>query len=124
MNTLPPEDEGTTEGTLLALQRILDCIPDEKTNIETPRAETTARMFHEAYERLAPLFGYETRKDTKAFDPNTQNGKLMIAVCNEIVTKIQSETVANVADMIDGDKLTATVLRQLSKKITERTVIL
>lgn len=44
-----------------------------------------AKRFHSAYERLAPQFGYETRKDTKAFDPESPNGKLMAAVCQEVV---------------------------------------
>lgn len=43
-----------------------------------------ARRFHEAYERLAPSFGYETRSDTKAFDADSANGKLMTAVCQEV----------------------------------------
>ena len=43
-----------------------------------------ARAFHEAYERLAPQFGYETRADTKSFDPSTPNGQLMTAVCAEV----------------------------------------
>jgi hypothetical protein len=47
-------------------------------------AEALARSFHEIYERLAPKFGYETRKDTRAFDPTTPNGRLMIAVCEEL----------------------------------------
>lgn len=42
--------------------------------------EDMARKFHDAYEMLAPLFGYETREDTKVFDPDSPNGKLMIAV--------------------------------------------
>ena len=46
-----------------------------------------AILFHETYERLAPSFGYETRDDTKKFDPRTKNGKLMIAVCQEIINK-------------------------------------
>lgn len=50
-----------------------------------------AKRFHEAYERLAPSFGYETRKDTKEFDSTTPNGKLMIAVCEEIGNQIQME---------------------------------
>ena len=45
-----------------------------------------ARRFHEAYERLAPQFGYETRGDTRAFDPDSPNGRLMIAVCDEVFT--------------------------------------
>lgn len=47
-------------------------------------ATEMARLFHETYERLAPSFGYETRADTKAFDPESPNGKLMIAVCGEV----------------------------------------
>ena len=46
--------------------------------------EAIARHFHDTYERLAPSFGYETRPDTKAFDPASANGRLMIAVCSEI----------------------------------------
>ena len=44
-----------------------------------------AIRFHETYERLAPQFGYETRLDTRAFDPTSKNGKLMVAVCAEIL---------------------------------------
>lgn len=47
--------------------------------------ETLARKFHEIYERLAPSFGYETRDETKAFSPDSANGRLMIAVCGEIL---------------------------------------
>lgn len=38
-----------------------------------------ARLFHENYEKLAPEYGYETRDETKDFDPSTANGQLMIA---------------------------------------------
>ena len=48
-----------------------------------------AVRFHETYERLAPSFGYETREDTKAFDPDSPNGKLMVAVCTEILTALR-----------------------------------
>lgn len=54
---------------------------------DTTAGEAMARRFHEAYERLAPSFGYATREDTKAFDPKTPNGRLMIAVCNEIAAQ-------------------------------------
>lgn len=49
-------------------------------------AEDLARRFHDTYERRAPEFGYETRPDTKAFDPSTPNGRLMIAVCGDILS--------------------------------------
>ncbi len=48
-------------------------------------AEQLAITFHNIYERLAPDFGYETRKETRDFDPTTPNGRLMIAVCREIL---------------------------------------
>jgi hypothetical protein len=44
-----------------------------------------ALRFHDAYERLAPSCGYETRADTRVFDPTSPNGRLMIAVCAEII---------------------------------------
>lgn len=54
--------------------------------------EAVARQFHETYERLAPSFGYETRPDTKAFDPSTPNGRLMIAVCSEVAADLLSSS--------------------------------
>ena len=50
--------------------------------------EEIAILFHETYERLAPQFGYETRKETRAFDPVTPNGRLMIAVCGQVANAI------------------------------------
>lgn len=50
-----------------------------------------ARKFHDTYERLAPSFGYETRLDTKMFDPESKNGKLMIAVCAEVCGDLRAE---------------------------------
>lgn len=48
-----------------------------------------ATVFHETYERLAPLFGYETRPDTRQFDPESKNGRLMVAVCREILLRLE-----------------------------------
>lgn len=48
--------------------------------------ECLARMFHETYERLAPAFHYETRRESAVpWDsvPDT-NKKLMIAVAKEV----------------------------------------
>lgn len=50
-------------------------------------ALAVAKAFHEAYERLAPLNGYETRKETRRFDPGTANGKTMLAVCTELLSE-------------------------------------
>jgi hypothetical protein len=50
-----------------------------------------AVLFHVVYERLAPREGYETRKETRIFDPESANGKLMVATCAEI-QKVIRET--------------------------------
>lgn len=66
-----------------------------------------AQMFHEAYERLAPSFGYETRAETRTFDQNSNNGKLMIAVCAEIISaaaasgaKVPEETILHLDSIV------------------------
>lgn len=53
-------------------------------------ATEAAKLFHDTYERLAPSFGYETRADTKQFDPESPNGRLMIAVCDVVATAFRS----------------------------------
>lgn len=67
--------------------------------------EALARRFHEAYERLAPSFGYETRTETRQFDPTTPNGRLMIAVCGE-VGMIPRETLIAVYDAVSRSNIT------------------
>ena len=46
-----------------------------------------AILFHQTYERLAPKFGYVTRAKTKKFSVNSPNGRLMVAVCEELLKK-------------------------------------
>jgi hypothetical protein len=55
---------------------------------------TLARLFHATYERLAPEYGYETRPDTKDFDPESKNGRLMVRVCAEISNAVFCPTPA------------------------------
>jgi hypothetical protein len=43
--------------------------------IDTISARTLAELFHSAYERLAPEYGYDTREHTRVFDPKTPNGQ-------------------------------------------------
>lgn len=71
----------------------------------TPTVEQAACLFHETYERLAPEYGYETRQDTKDFDPNSANGRLMIAVCAEILPNLLAPAVGReqIARVIDPD---------------------
>jgi hypothetical protein len=52
-------------------------------------ATDLAVFFHDAYECLAPELGYETRPDTRAFDTNSPNGRLMIAVCEELIREFE-----------------------------------
>jgi hypothetical protein len=55
------------------------------------QVETLARAFHDAYERLAPDFGYETREETRQFDPESPNGRLMCAVVEAVVVPLLLE---------------------------------
>lgn len=51
----------------------------------TDPALRLAMKFHDYYERLAPDFGYETRDETRQFDAESANGRLMVAVCDLIL---------------------------------------
>lgn len=52
--------------------------------------EQLAQMFHEAYERLAPGFGYETRADSRKpwAEVPEANRRLMTAVADEVVSSM------------------------------------
>ena len=51
-----------------------------------------AQIFHEAYERLAPNFQYETRKASRVkwADIPENNRKLMTAVCEELLKQYRA----------------------------------
>ena len=57
---------------------------DQELNSHELSDAALAKLFHLNYEKLAPHFGYETREDTREFDPESKNGQLMIAVAHEI----------------------------------------
>lgn len=46
-----------------------------------------ALAFHDTYERLAPDYGHKTKGDARSFDEESLDGKLMIAVCEEILNR-------------------------------------
>jgi len=52
-----------------------------------PDAESVAKLFHEAYERLAPAFGYETRPATRVpwEEVPERSRQLMIASTAEVL---------------------------------------
>ena len=56
-------------------------------------ATRLARFFHKTYEEKAPDFGYKTREETREFDPDSKNGKLMVAVCREVIKEIEKTDV-------------------------------
>lgn len=49
------------------------------------------KKFHDTYEKLSKEYNYETRKETRVFDINSSNGKLMYATVNEIISPILEE---------------------------------
>ena len=53
-------------------------------------AEIT-KKFHDTYEKLSKDYDYETRKETRVFDINSSNGKLMYATVNEVIKPILEE---------------------------------
>jgi len=55
-----------------------------------PDAEAIARLFHEAYERLAPAFGYETREATRRpwEQVPERNKRLMVAATAEVLAML------------------------------------
>ena len=81
----------------------------------TCHASSLARRFHDAYERLAPQFGYETRPDTKVYDPDTPNGRLMAAVCVEVMAEF-TEQLRAIAEMPEYDQDDAHRLRGMARK--------
>ena len=60
-------------------------------------AERWARLFHDTYETLAPEYGYETRPETREFDPTSSNGRLMMAVCANVVAELLASQASEIA---------------------------
>lgn len=60
---------------------------------------------------MASEYAYKTREDTKVFDINSNNGELMYATVNEIVSPIlkenkkQKEVIDNFLDIVDKSKM-------------------
>jgi len=69
------------------------CDPCEDCETKRKVSEELAKRFHETYERLAPDFGYETRKaSAKPWEDVPENNKqLMIAVCKELLPESEAE---------------------------------
>lgn len=70
-----------------------------------PDAEAIARLFHEAYERLAPAFGYETREETRVpwEEVPEHNRHLMIAAASEVLALLFPPSEAPTATPASGE---------------------
>ena len=79
-------DVSTADGISMgrAIRAALASQPSPSTDVDI------ARLFHEAYERLAPSFGYETRKASAVpwEDVPEPNRSLMIAVASEVAASL------------------------------------
>lgn len=82
--------------------RVLISMAMDKLEAQSP--EALAKQFHETYERLAPEFGYATREDTKHFNPDSANGKLMIAVCAALSVGQQERTADEASNLWFGQQ--------------------
>ena len=62
----------------------------EGTPTSAPLAEMVARLFHDTYERLAPFYGYETRRESAVAweDVPEQNRLLMIETCRYVLSHL------------------------------------
>lgn len=54
-------------------------------------AEQVARLFHDTYERLAPFYGYETRRESAVpwEDVPEQNKRLMVETCRYVLSHLE-----------------------------------
>lgn len=84
------------------------------------------KEFHDTYEKLASEYTYETREDTKVFDINSNNGKLMYATVNEIVSpilkenKILRENAENNDKVVDNVNWENMLLKKKNKQLKEK----
>lgn len=72
-------------GVLFYMERVSIRRSQEDAEVPIYRLfEAMAEAFHETYERLAPDYGYQTRLNTRNFDPKSANGLLMIATIRHL----------------------------------------
>ncbi len=80
---------GTVETAHTLLRVCSACDGTGEAAAQPDTAEEAAKDFHETYERLAPQFGYETRKESAKpwAEIPENNRKLMIAVAGEVIQR-------------------------------------
>lgn len=78
-----------------------------------------AKRFHELYEEMAPIFNYETRKESaKPWKDVPENNKaLMVAVCGKILDEIRrpfpNEDQVNAGHRISSELITASLRKEM-----------
>ena len=112
---LRPSADQTDYGMGIDATAEREAIEELAPSPETARTTDEAALalavrFHEAYERLAPSFGYETRTGTRQFDSTTTNGRLMLAVCAELGAP---RTMAAQPAVGEAERITRSVISQL-----------
>lgn len=80
-----------------------------------------AERFHSLYEEIAPLYRYETRKETRKWDPESPNGQLMLATCNGVMGPVIAVLQA-IADMPEYDQDDAHRLRHMARQFLSQNV--
>jgi len=100
-----PRDEGRACGACIfcMMGQSEKCYQRDDAPMPHPEAESLAKAFHETYERLAPSYGYETRKESAKpwSEVPEKNKRLMIAVCSEILNMVATdETVRRIKPSI------------------------
>ena len=85
-------------------------------------ADQLAQRFHETYERLAPSFGYETRKDSAVPWESVpeKNRKLMVAVCAELLPAARpggEETLSRLRKAVDACIYAGSRLNSLAESL-------
>ena len=103
-----PECGASLKGAKLSEKTIItawNTRPTPPPNGGVDEAVKLAQIFHETYERLAPQYGYETRKDSAVAWENVpaKNRALMIAVCAKIQAARSSKPSMVNVPYIDGE---------------------
>lgn len=115
--------EALIVGTMVGGPKFMGEVADKLDSLaaaEDESAENLASFFHDTYERLAPSFGYETRKDTKKFDSSSANGKLMIAVAKEVLRYVADNAPAKPEPELDREwcgEIGYEVYREFAKEL-------
>ena len=95
--------------------------PDSANAARAAHCSALAERFHALYEEIAPLYYYETRKETRKWDPESPNGKLMIATCNGVMGPVIAVLQA-IAEMPEYDQDDAHRLRYMARQFLSQNI--